>query len=68
MTHIPVQQPPIQVKPQPDVYTVLIVVAILILAVTLGVSLYYLLTPSPTGCGLSFVDLFSKVAPLGAGK
>ncbi len=67
MTHIPVQ-PPIQVKPQPDVYTVLIVVAILILAVTVGVSLYYLLAAPPTGCGLSFGDLFGKVAPPGAGK
>jgi hypothetical protein len=50
------------------VYTVLIVVAILILAVTVGVSLYYLLAAPPTGCGLSFGDLFGKIAPPGAGK
>jgi hypothetical protein len=47
---------------------VLIVVAILILAVTVGVSLYYLLAGPPTGCGLSFGDLFGKVAPPVAGK
>jgi hypothetical protein len=61
-------QPPIQVKPQPDIYTVLIMVAVLALVVTLGVSLYYLLASPPTGCGLSLGDLFSKVAPLGAGR
>ena len=67
MSQLPLQRQ-IQVKPQPDVYTMLLVVAILVLAVTVGVSLYYLLAAPPTGCGLSFGDLFGKVGPPGGGK
>lgn len=60
--------PQVEVKPQPDIYTALIGVACLVLVVTLGVSLYYLLASSPGGCGLSFGDLFGKIAPPGAGR
>jgi hypothetical protein len=67
MTRVPFPMQ-VQVKPQPDIYTVLTAVACLVLVVTLGVSLYYLLGASPRGCGLSFADLFSKVVPPGAGK
>ncbi|MGA2265087.1 MAG: hypothetical protein ABSH10_01485 [Phycisphaerae bacterium] len=67
MTQLPAQ-PPIQVKPQPDIYTVLILVAILGLVLTIGVSLYYLLASPPIGCGLSLSDLFGKVAPLSTGR
>ncbi|MCJ7544852.1 MAG: hypothetical protein MUP47_09890 [Phycisphaerae bacterium] len=58
----------VQVEAQPDVYTVLIGVACLVLVATLGVLLYYLLSAPPSGCGLSFGDLLSKVVPPGAGK
>lgn len=58
----------IQVKPQPDIYSVLIGAACLVLVATVGVSLYYLLAAPPSGCGLSFGDLFGKVVPPGAGK
>jgi hypothetical protein len=57
-----------QVEAPPDVYTVLIVVAGLVLVLTVGVSLYYLLAAPPVGCGLSLGDLFGKLVPPGAGK
>ena len=48
----------IRAKPQPTIYTLLIIVAILVLAVTLGFVLYNLLAAPPNGYGLSFGDLF----------
>lgn len=67
MTRAPFQSP-MQVEPPPDVYTVLIAVAGLVLVLTVGVSLYYLVAAPPSGCGLSFGDLFGKLVPPGAGK
>ena len=61
MTHIPSTGPVLQVKAQPDIYTLLIVVAILTLAATLGVVLYYLFSAPPAGCGLAVGDLFGSV-------
>ena len=46
----------------------LIGVACLVLVLTVGMSLYYLLAASPSGCALSFGDLFGKLVPPGAGK
>ncbi len=69
MSQIPYQPRPMQVKPQPDVYTVLTLVAALALAVTIGVSLYHLLAGTDVGgCGLSLTDLFGKVELPGAGR
>ncbi|MFA6134485.1 MAG: hypothetical protein WC869_10775 [Phycisphaerae bacterium] len=66
MTQTPFQGPVIQVKPQPDVYTLLILVAILALAITLGTVLYFLLSAPPTGAGLKIGDLVGHVKALGA--
>jgi hypothetical protein len=43
MTSLPPQGPVVKVKPQPDLYTLLLILAILILAVTIGVVLYDLM-------------------------
>ncbi len=58
MTQGASQGPVIRVKPQPTIYTLLIIVAILVLGVTLGFVLHNLLTASPDGYGLSFGELF----------
>ena len=51
----------VQVQPQANVYTILILVAVVILAVALGVVLHTLLADSPAGYGLNFGDLFGPL-------
>ncbi len=67
MTEMPreSQGPAVRVKPQPDVYTVLLVIAIIALAVTLGIVLWNLLSSPPEGYGLPFSAIFdqSKLPP-----
>ena len=53
MTQIP-QQPAIQAKPQPNIYTVLLVVAIIALGLTVGVVAWNLTTTY----GLTFGEIF----------
>jgi len=67
MSQVPIQARAVQVKPQPNVYTILVIVAVLALAVTIGVSLYCLLAPLPKGCALPFGELLGKVKVPGAG-
>ena len=56
-------------KPQADVYTVLLIVAIVCLAVTIGLVLHNLMSPVPAGgYGLSFGDLFKSSESLVTGK
>ncbi|HUT57916.1 MAG TPA: hypothetical protein VNA25_08710 [Phycisphaerae bacterium] len=61
MTSTPSGGPVIPVKPQPTVYTVLLLVAIVALVVTLAVVLYTLMSPTPQGYGLEFGDLFGPL-------
>ena len=52
-------------SPQPDVYTVLVMVAALCLAVTMGIVLYYLMSSVDSGgYGLSLADLFQSAEDL----
>ena len=59
----------IEVKPQPDVYTVLLLVSIITLGIALGLCLYCLLQPvEPAGgggYGLEFSQLFDGTLPDG---
>jgi hypothetical protein len=55
MTSMPPSGPVVRVKPQPDVYTVLLIVAVLGLAVTVGAVMYDLMH----NYGLTFARLFS---------
>ncbi|MCK4601160.1 MAG: hypothetical protein KAU28_01755 [Phycisphaerae bacterium] len=68
MTQLPSQGPVVWVKPQSTVYTILLAVAILILAVTIGLALYKLMADVPNGYGLSLGDLFKPSEIPGTGK
>ena len=48
------QQTTVRVKPQPDVYTALLVVAILVLAATIGIVIWNLTSVY----GLTFAEIF----------
>ncbi len=59
MTQIPShQQNIVSPKPQPNIYTVLLIVALLCMTLTVAVGLRHLM--SANGYGLSFGDLFSS--------
>ena len=55
--------PVIAAKPVPNIYTALLVIAIVVVLIAIIVGLYTLLAASPSGYGLSFGDLFSKELP-----
>jgi hypothetical protein len=62
-------RPVVTTRPQADIYTVLLLVAIVCLAVTIGVVLYNLMSPvSAGGYGLSFGDLFKSTESIISGK
>ena len=60
--------PLVPVKPQPSIYTLMIVVAIIVLAVTVGMVMWNLMASPPDGYGLTFGQLFSPVKELIPGK
>ncbi len=74
MTQVPSQGPVVQVKPQPDIYTLMLIVTIIALAVTVAIVLMNLLSPferpdgSPGGYGLEFGQLFDSLKNLIPGK
>ena len=61
MTQIPSQGPVVQVKAQPDVYTLMIIVAILALGVGIGIVIYNLMAALPNGYGLTVGQLFESL-------
>ncbi len=60
MTAIPPQGPVVKVKPQPGIYAVLLLVAILFVGTAAVVVLHDLMT----SYGMSFGDVFSASPPL----
>jgi len=60
MTQSP-QGPIVQVKSQPNIYTVMLFVAILALLLAVGVVLWRLMSAPPTGYGVAFGDLFKRL-------
>ena len=60
MTQIPStpQQNIVSVKPQPNIYTVLLIVTLICMAITVAFGLWNLM--SSAGYGLGFGDLFSS--------
>ncbi len=62
MAAMQLQGPVVRVKPRPDIYTLLLIVAILILAATIGIMLYDLMVTY----GMSFVDIFTGQSKGGA--
>ncbi len=61
MTQIPStpQQNIVSAKPQPNIYTVLLIVTLICMAITVAFGLWNLM--SSDGYGLGFGDLFSSV-------
>jgi hypothetical protein len=60
MTSAPSAAPVVRAGPQPNVYTVLLLVAIAALLVTLVVVLWTLMASLPKGYGLELKDLFAS--------
>ena len=60
MTHLPIQGQTLPGKSGPNVYTALLLVAILTLIVAAAVLIHYLTAPLPNGYGLSFSELFGS--------
>ena len=56
MTMIPPQGPVVRVKPQSNIYTVLLVLGVIVLAAAIGIVAYDLMTTY----GLSFGQLFQS--------
>ena len=65
MTQAPSQAPIVAVKPQPNLYTVLLVLAIVALAATIGMVLYNLLADvaGGAGYGLTFGEVLTGKLP-----
>ncbi len=57
-------QGPTETQPRANVYTVLLLVVVLVLAFTLGWSLWHLMSAPPTGCGMELGDLFEPLQEL----
>lgn len=66
MSQMPSGGSVVQVKPQPNIYTALLIVAILALGVAIGLVLYNLMAPVDTGAGygMKFGDLFATLQEL----
>jgi hypothetical protein len=62
MTSVPSASQVVRAKPQPNIYTALLMVAVVVLLVTLGVVLFTLLSPMPKGYGLEFGDLLKPLS------
>ncbi|MHC4981981.1 MAG: hypothetical protein ACYTF6_02295 [Planctomycetota bacterium] len=56
--------PSVPVRPQPNVYTVLLVIAILAICVTVGVVIWKLTSPMDAGYGIRLKHIFSPGTPL----
>ncbi len=57
MTQLPQQQPMINAKPQADIYSLLLIVAILALATTIGFVMWNLMSTY----GLEFEEIFKPL-------
>ena len=68
MTQTPAQGPLIRIKPQPDVYTVMLVVAAVALAGTIALVMYDLMAPPPNGYGQTLGQLFEPLKELIPGR
>ena len=62
MTQAPMQ-PVTRAKPQSNIYTLLIIIAVVVLGATIGISMYRLMAQPPQGYGLSFGQLFERIVP-----
>ncbi len=68
MTQIPSQGPVVGAKPQPTIYTLMLIIAILALAMTLVLVIRNLIAEPPAGYGLTFGQLFKPLKDLIPGR
>jgi hypothetical protein len=61
MTETPSHGPVIEVRPQPNVYTALLLVAILALVIAIGVVIWKLTSSPPTGYGLQISEFLDPI-------
>jgi len=64
MTESPSQGPVVEVKAQPNVYTILLLVAIIALVIAIGMSFWRLTSPPPAGYGLEIRQFFDPLKRL----
>lgn len=62
MAEMPTKAPVLHARSQPDIYTLLMIIAILALALTMGFVLHNLMAAVPDGYGLSLGELFQPLA------
>ena len=58
------QTPLVESRPQPNIYTVLILIAVLALGLTVGLVFSNLTAAPPDGYGLKFEQLFDPITKL----
>ena len=63
MTSAPSIAPVVRAKPQPNVYTALLLVGVVVLLATVVVVLYTLMSPLPKGYDMGLNDLLAPLAP-----
>lgn len=63
MSQLPSSGPVVEVKPQPNVYTMLLFIAIAALAAAVCVAVWKLMSAPPVGYGMQFGDLFNPFKP-----
>ena len=68
MTQTPAQGPLIRIRSQPDVYTVMLIVAAVALAGTIALVMYDLTAAPPDGYGQTFGQLFEPLKELIPGR
>ena len=64
MAQMPAKGPVVQATPQPDIYTLMLIIAIVALITTIAMVLYNLMSAVPTGYGLSVGELFQPPSEL----
>jgi hypothetical protein len=63
MTQLPTRGPTVEVQPQPNVYTILLIVAIAALLVACGMVLWKLMSQLPVGYAMQIGQMFEPFKP-----
>jgi len=61
MTQLPPESPVIEVSPGPNVYTILLLVAIIVLAAGIAAAFWKLTSPLPVGYGLTIKEFLDPI-------
>jgi len=61
MTETPTQGPVVEVKAQPNIYTILVLLAVIALVIAIGACFWKLTSSPPVGYGLEIKDFFAPL-------